>query len=129
MSLDFFVIQLGKRARQKLKAAQKQRVQEQKEEENLSAGHKKRLEKNKQAELARKNQEFKNFQSVRGSSHTERILKKRAEERAENAGRSAMVKGERQRNNTFSKALGRCMPQNVFPGRRFSTARLVISVY
>ena len=63
-----------------LKAAQKQRLQEQKEEQNLSVGHKKRLEKDKQAELAKKNQEFKSFQSTRGSVHTERILKKRAEE-------------------------------------------------
>jgi hypothetical protein len=70
---------LGKRARQKLKAAQKARLQEKQEEESLPVGYKKKQEKDKQKELDQKNQEFRNFQSIRGSSHTQVSTRSKAE--------------------------------------------------
>ena len=78
---------LGKRARQKLKAAQKQRAQER---ENMSPALKKKLEREKRKEAERQNASASKVSS--SELHIQRLMKKRAEERAEAAGRTAMTK-------------------------------------
>ena len=62
------------------------------------------------------------FQSARGSTHTERILKKRAEERAKNAGRSAMVQAlNKGLDNKAARKIGEEWP-GACSGNRRTTA-------
>jgi hypothetical protein len=78
---------LGKRQKQKLKAAERERLQQREGVEEGSVGYRKKKEKEEKAAVEARNLEIRSTLAKSSDAHTTRVLKGRAEERAEAASR------------------------------------------